>query len=73
MSKKDAIKLWQEFADDAIWERTDFVDPPYTWECNITLEIDGYSFYGWGYETAGEGEIHELVCIQPDGKKIDII
>lgn len=65
-------ELWERFAFDAEWEVTDRPDD-YTQDCSIYLEVDGYTFEGWGYITCGEKDIQELECTTPEGKKIQII
>ena len=65
-------EIWDKYHKDADWERVDFVDPPYCWECNITLEVDGYKFSGYGTECCGNREIESLECITPEGKTVKI-
>lgn len=68
---KDAKKLWDLYCSDADWERYDVFDHEIA--CNITLEVDGFRFYGDGTMTGGDRVINELWCTTPEGAEIKII
>lgn len=69
MTPKD---IWEKHQREADWERVDFVDPPYCWECNIYLSVDGYEFSGYGTECCECREIEHLECETPSGEIIQI-
>ena len=70
--KDKAMELWKKHQGEAEWDRYDLVDPPYTWECNVALEIEGFKFEGWGYNCCGDRTVVELDCTCPDGSIIKI-
>ena len=71
-TKEELYDLYLSHAQNAEWETTDRVDP-YTIECNISLNVDGYEFAGYGSICSGEKDIESLVCICPDGTTVSII
>lgn len=68
---KNAEDIWAQYGSDADWERYDTFE--YEDACNITLDVDGYRFYGDGSIVCGEKEINELWCTTPEGVEIKII
>ena len=66
-----ANALWDQLGRHADWERYDKVDD-YVWESNVRLDVDGFSFSGWGQEVGDDKEIMELNCTLPDGREIKI-
>ena len=70
--KMMARHLWNKYCVDAEWEYVDKVDP-YCVEYNVTLEVYGYAYTGYGFVSAGEKEVHYMACVCPDGTVINIL
>ena len=65
-------KIWIPNFRDAEFDRVDRVDD-YCWECNISLEVDGYKFGGYGTDSCGNHEIEYLECVCPDGSTVKLV
>lgn len=69
-----AKMLWDKYQQDAEWDRYDYVDPPYCWACIVTLDVDGFHFYGEGQIVCGtDYEIESIECVCPDGRTVKIV
>lgn len=65
-------EIWEHFSGDAVWEVYDYIDA-YTKECDVSLEYEGYQFYGTGTIVCGEKIIQEMWCTTPEGVDLEII
>lgn len=64
--------IWNNAGQDAQWDPYDRVDA-YDIECNVSLEIAGYKFEGWGVISCGEKIPQKIECAMPNGETIRII
>lgn len=65
--KMVAKYLWSRYCGMAEWKYVDCT------KYKVTLEVFGYSFFGYGDNSAEDKEINYIVCVCPDGTVVSII
>lgn len=70
--ERRAYELWDQYQDDCEWEAYDHHD--YVDECNVTLEVEGFKFEGYGLKGlyGSYQEFESVDCTLPSGRVINV-